>query len=102
MDMQIKYSTFTTFIAQKKQETRRSHIKLKPRNKEVLEPRTDKFSPEPVRKAVKKAAKKTRKAKTPAVLESDSEDEYEDDFAFQAREKIPPRRGGKVSKRGKM
>ena len=51
---------------------------------------------------MKKAAKKTRKARTPAVLESNSEDEYEDDFAFQAREKIPPRRGGKVSKRGKM
>ena len=99
-------TTFSTFIA-KKREKIRSDIKLKPRNKEVLEPRADKFSPEPVRKAGKKSAKKTRKARNPAVIESDSENEYqdapyEDDFIYQAREKIPPKMGGKVSKRGKM
>ena len=87
---------------------RRSVIKLKPRNKEVLDPRGDKFSPDLVRK---KASKKTR-ARKPAVVESDSENMYEDppyedapledQFIYQQREKIPTKRGGKVSKRGKM
>ena len=66
--------------------------------------RSDKFSPDLVRK---KTSKKTRKARKPAVVESDSENmyedaPYEDEFPYQLREKIPPKRGGKVSTRGKM
>lgn len=86
---------------------RRSVIKLKPRNKEVLDPRGDKFSPDLARK---KAVKKKR-ARKPAIVESDSEDMFEDppyedtpleeQFIYQQREKIPAKRGGKVSKRGK-
>jgi len=87
-----------TIIAEK----RRSVIKLKPRNKEVLDPRGDKFSPDLVRR---QPVKKTR-ARKPAIVESDSEDlfedpPYEEQFIYQQREKIPPKRGGKVSKRAK-
>ena len=103
-------TTFSTFI-DKKRQTRRSDIKLKPRNKDVLDPRADKFSPEPVRRAVTKKAAR-RKARKPAVVESDSESmsddapyedaPFEEAFIYKPREKIRPKRGGKVSKRGKM
>ena len=109
MKAQLDDDTPLNTIIANKRETRRSDIKLKPRNKDVLDPRADKFSPDLVRK---KASKKTRRARKPAVVESDSENMYEDppyedapledQFIYQQREKIPPKRGGKVGKRGKM
>lgn len=82
-------------------EQKRSAIKLKPRSKPVLEPRADKFSPDPLKKPGKKVVRRARK---PAVVESDDDREEGNDDAYvlQPREKMPSRRGGKANKRGRM